>query len=296
MPALAKPASRPAKTAAAPKPKPKPAAAKPKAAAAGASHPPYFEMIKEAITALKERNGSSSHAIAKYMEDKHGPSLPANYKKMLSIQLRGFAAKGKLVKVKASYKLSDAAKEAPKAKPVAAKTAAAKPAKAGAKPKKSAAAAKPKKTAAAAAGTKRKAPEKKVVAKPKKSPAAKAKAKPKTVKRRWKTEVVPQQLAYRWDTKATPTHPSQSSVVQHAVAEALDRGKSGEHQGLRTQAERDGEPVHLLATRGARDVRRGRSPGSTARFPSYNSCSSDTTGVDSVVVTTARSGRGDVAA
>jgi len=122
-------------------------------------------MIKEAITALKERTGSSSHAIAKYMEDKHGPSLPANYKKMLSIQLRGFAAKGKLVKVKASYKLSDAAKkEAPKAKPAAAKTVAAKPAKAAAKPKKS---------AAAAAGTKRKAPEKKVVAKPKKSPAAK---------------------------------------------------------------------------------------------------------------------------
>jgi len=46
-------------------------------------------------------------------------------------------------------------------------------AKAAAKPKKSAATAKPKKTAAAAAGTKRKAPEKKVVAKPKKSPVAK---------------------------------------------------------------------------------------------------------------------------
>ncbi|CAN6240571.1 unnamed protein product [Urochloa humidicola] len=129
MPALAKPASRPAKTAAAPKPKP--AAAKPKASAgAGASHPPYFEMIKEAITALKERTGSSSHAIAKYMEDKHGASLPANYKKMLSIQLRGFAAKGKLVKVKASYKLSDAAKkESPKAKPKTVKSPATKKAR-----------------------------------------------------------------------------------------------------------------------------------------------------------------------
>jgi hypothetical protein len=42
MPALAKPASRTAKSAAAPKPKP--AAAKPKAATAGASHPPYFEV------------------------------------------------------------------------------------------------------------------------------------------------------------------------------------------------------------------------------------------------------------
>nr|ACG38332.1 hypothetical protein [Zea mays] len=81
MPALAKPASRTAKPAAAPKPKP--AAAKPKAATAGASHPPYFEMIKEAITALKERTGSSSQAIAKYVGDKHGASLPANFKKML---------------------------------------------------------------------------------------------------------------------------------------------------------------------------------------------------------------------
>lgn len=176
MPALAKPASRPAKTAAAPKPA---AAAKPKAAATGASHPPYFEMIKEAISALKERTGSSSHAIAKYMEEKHGASLPANYKKMLSIQLRGFASKGKLVKVKASYKLSDDAKKAA-SKP--AKSAAPKPVKAAAKPKKPASA-KAKKPAAAAAGTKRKAPEKKkIVAKPKKSPAAKAKAKPKTVK------------------------------------------------------------------------------------------------------------------
>ncbi|TVU16071.1 hypothetical protein EJB05_39619 [Eragrostis curvula] len=182
MPAMAKPASRTAKPAAAPKPKA--AAAKPKAAAAGAAHPPYFEMIKEAISALKERTGSSAHAIAKYMEDKHGASLPANYKKMLSIQLRGFAAKGKLVKVKASYKLSDATKKdtspKPKAKPAAATKAVSKPAKAAAKPKKDAAA-KPKKTAAA--GTKRKAPEKnKIVSTPKKSPAAKAKAKPKTVK------------------------------------------------------------------------------------------------------------------
>jgi histone H1/5 len=126
----------------------------------------------EAITALKERTGSSAHAIAKYMDDKYRASLPANYKKMLSIQLRGFAAKGKLVKVKASYKLSDAAKDSLKAKP-AAKAAAAKP--------KKAVAAKPKKTASVA-GIKRKSPGKKVMAKPKKSPAAKPKAKAKTLK------------------------------------------------------------------------------------------------------------------
>uniref|UniRef100_A0A453CL58 H15 domain-containing protein n=6 Tax=Triticinae TaxID=1648030 RepID=A0A453CL58_AEGTS len=173
MPALAKPAAA--------APKPKPSAAKPKKAAAGPAHPAYFEMIKEAIAALKDRTGSSSVAIAKYIEEKHGKSLPANFKKMLSVQLRASAAKGKLVKVKASYKLSDAAKKdapKPKAKPAAPK-AAAKPAKDGAKAKKKASA-KPKK---AAAGTKRKAPEKKtLVAKAKKSPAAKAKAKPKTVR------------------------------------------------------------------------------------------------------------------
>ncbi|XP_047066316.1 histone H1-like [Lolium rigidum] len=181
MPALAKAAARPAKPAAA-APKPKPAAAKPKAAAPAAAHPTYFEMIKEAIAALKERTGSSSVAIAKYIEEKHGKTLPANFKKMLSVQLRGSAAKGKLVKVKASYKLSDAAKkDSPKAAKPAATKAAPKKKAAAAKPKKKAAAAKPKKSAAAA-GTKRKAPEKKLIAKAKKSPAAKAKAKPKTVK------------------------------------------------------------------------------------------------------------------
>ncbi|XP_047046341.1 histone H1-like [Lolium rigidum] len=164
--------------------KPAAAATKPKSSAAGPSHPPYFEMIKEAIEALKDRTGSSSVAIAKYIEEKHGKSLPANFKKMLSVQLRGSAAKGKLVKVKASYKLSDAAKkESPKAKPVAAKkdSPKAKPVGAKAAPKLAKDAAKPKKKAAAA-GTKRKTPEKKLTAKAQKSPAAKAKAKPKTVK------------------------------------------------------------------------------------------------------------------
>ncbi|PIA56004.1 hypothetical protein AQUCO_00700371v1 [Aquilegia coerulea] len=41
------------------------------------SHPPYFQMIKEAILALKERGGSSPQAIAKYMEEKFKAVLPA---------------------------------------------------------------------------------------------------------------------------------------------------------------------------------------------------------------------------
>ncbi|KAA0873333.1 hypothetical protein EYC94_26030 [Enterobacter hormaechei] len=75
-----------------------------------ASHPPYFQMIKEALLALKEKGGSSPYAIAKYMEENHKSVLPVNFKKMLILQLKNQAARGKLVKIKASYKLSEAAK------------------------------------------------------------------------------------------------------------------------------------------------------------------------------------------
>lgn len=85
-----------------------------------ASHPPYFQMIKEAVLALNEKSGSSPYAIAKYMEDKHKAVLPANFRKILALQLKNSAAKGKLIKVKASYKLSEAGKKEsarPSAKP-----------------------------------------------------------------------------------------------------------------------------------------------------------------------------------
>ncbi|OMO84660.1 Histone H1/H5 [Corchorus olitorius] len=36
-----------------------------------AAHPPYFQMIMEALLALNEKGGSSPYAIAKYMEEKH---------------------------------------------------------------------------------------------------------------------------------------------------------------------------------------------------------------------------------
>ncbi|XP_045814161.1 histone H1 [Trifolium pratense] len=75
-----------------------------------ASHPPYFQMIKEALLALKEKNGSSPYAIAKFMEEKFKSVLPANFKKMLNLQLKNQAAREKLVKIKASYKLSEAEK------------------------------------------------------------------------------------------------------------------------------------------------------------------------------------------
>ncbi|KAJ3706919.1 hypothetical protein LUZ61_010624 [Rhynchospora tenuis] len=145
-------------------------------AASPASHPPYFEMIKDAIVALHERTGSSSYAIAKHMEDKYKGHLPANFKKILANKLKGFAAKGKLVKVKASFKLSEAGKAVKDKKPVVKKPVAEK-------------AKKPKKTEAAKAGMKRKAPAA-GVAKPKKKVATLAKS-PKKVKKVAKSPAKP---------------------------------------------------------------------------------------------------------
>ncbi|KAI3855395.1 hypothetical protein MKX03_025353 [Papaver bracteatum] len=89
------------------------------AKASDPSHPTYYQMIKEAILALKERSGSSPIAIAKYMEEKHSKILPENYKKLLAVQLKKCVASEKLIKVKASFKLSDAAKKEVKAAPKA---------------------------------------------------------------------------------------------------------------------------------------------------------------------------------
>ena len=71
------------------------------------THPPYFQMIKEALMNLKEKNGSSPYAIAKQIEEKYKPLLPENFRKTLSLQLKNSVAKGKLVKIRASYKLSE---------------------------------------------------------------------------------------------------------------------------------------------------------------------------------------------
>ncbi|KAG6409970.1 hypothetical protein SASPL_128014 [Salvia splendens] len=73
-------------------------------------HPPYFQMISEAITEMKERSGSSQPAIAKLMEEHYAKQLPPNFKKNLSIQLKRLVKSDKLVKVKNSYKISAAEK------------------------------------------------------------------------------------------------------------------------------------------------------------------------------------------
>lgn len=75
----------------------------------GPHHPPYFEMIKEAIMAAGDGKAeASTYAIAKRVGERHGDALPGNYRKVLAVQLRNFAAKGRLVRVKASFRLAPA--------------------------------------------------------------------------------------------------------------------------------------------------------------------------------------------
>ncbi|KAJ4714241.1 Histone H1 [Melia azedarach] len=75
------------------------------------SHPPYLQMITDALLALNDKSGSSPYAIAKYMEEQHKAELPGNFRKILAVQLKNFAAKGKLIKIRASYKLSESGKK-----------------------------------------------------------------------------------------------------------------------------------------------------------------------------------------
>ena len=96
---------------------------------APASHPPVAVMVTEAITALKERNGSSLPAIKKYVAghfvcdvDRLAPFIRKFLKKAVG--------EGKLKQIKASYKVDKTKIEKPKKKP------AAKPKKAPAIPKK----------------------------------------------------------------------------------------------------------------------------------------------------------------
>merc|ERR1712027_49635 len=156
-----------------------PAAAAPKKAKAPAAHPKYSVMIAAAITALKDRTGSSRQAILKY--------ICANYKVdaakaavQVRIALKRGVAKGALKMARASgkgagsYKVvkvekpkkakkpkKPKAKKPKKAKKVAKKPAAKKPKKAAKKPAAKKAAKKPAAKKAAKKPAKKAAPKKK---------------------------------------------------------------------------------------------------------------------------------------
>merc|ERR1712078_799548 len=155
-----------------------PAAAAPKKAKAPAAHPKYSVMIAAAITALKDRTGSSRQAILKY--------ICANYKVdaakaavQIRLALKRGVAKGALKMARASGKGAGSYKvvkvEKPKKVKKAKKPKAKKPKKAAKKPAAKKAAKKPKKAAKKPAAKK---PAKKAAKKPAAKPAAK-KAAPK---------------------------------------------------------------------------------------------------------------------
>ncbi|KAL0429537.1 UNVERIFIED_CONTAM: Histone H1 [Sesamum radiatum] len=62
-------------------------------------HPPYAEMITAAIAALKERNGSSKRAIAKYIET-HYANLPPTHSALLTHHLKRLKINGQVLMVK----------------------------------------------------------------------------------------------------------------------------------------------------------------------------------------------------
>lgn len=68
------------------------------------NHPPYSQMITAAITALKEKDGSSRQAIAKYIERVYS-DLPPNHSALLTQHLKRLKNCGELVMVKHSYAL-----------------------------------------------------------------------------------------------------------------------------------------------------------------------------------------------
>ena len=149
----------------------KPAAKKP------ADHPKYIDMIVAAITALKERSGSSRQKILKYIQENYKVGESANTHLKLALK-RGVAG-GALKQVKGagasgSFKVGEKPK-APKKKPAAKKPAAKKPAKKAAKKKPAA-----KKPAAKKATPKKKPAAKKPAAK---KPAAKKPAKKAAAKK-----------------------------------------------------------------------------------------------------------------
>lgn len=138
-----------------------------KKASKPADHPQYSAMIKDAIAALKERNGSSIQAIKKYILANN--KVGTNASVVVNRTLKNMVKKGSVVQTKGtgangSFKLAPKAEKAPKKTAPKKKSSAKSPAKK--------AAAKPKAAKAA------KSPAKKPVAKKAKSPKKTAAKKP----------------------------------------------------------------------------------------------------------------------
>ena len=134
-----------------------------------ASHPPYNEMVVAAITALKERNGSSRQKIIKYIRDHY--TVSEGFETHVKLALKRGVTKGTLSQTKGTG-ASGSFKVVKKETKPAVKKPAVK--KAPAKPKQTTKTAKPKKPAG-----KKAAPAKAAKPKPKKPAGEKKKTTPK---------------------------------------------------------------------------------------------------------------------
>jgi hypothetical protein len=172
------------------------------------SHPGVSDAIKTSVAALKERMGSSQAAIEKYIVSN---SLIPNFKRhVLRITLNINTEKGRLVRVKNSWKLS--AEERSGKAPVAV---AAKPAvKKVAAPKK---AAPVKKAAAPKASPKKAAPKK---AAPKKAAAPKKEASKKAAPKEAAKKAAPKKAAApkKSAEAAAPAAPSPTAASPKAAS------------------------------------------------------------------------------
>jgi len=130
--------------------------------ATAAEHPPYKEMIRDAILQLKERNGSSRQAIKKYVQNNNKGIKVSNFDTQFNAALKREVSAGNLVQPKG-----------PSGPVKLQKKEAAKPAKSSDKVAKTAKKTAPKKTIATSTATK-KATATKPATKPKVAPKAKS--------------------------------------------------------------------------------------------------------------------------
>ncbi|KAH7547140.1 hypothetical protein FEM48_Zijuj01G0277800 [Ziziphus jujuba var. spinosa] len=71
----------------------------------GKNAPRYNAMIFEALSTLKDTNGSDIGAILNFIEQKHEVPMPPNFRRLMSTRLRRLVTQGKLEKVLNGYKI-----------------------------------------------------------------------------------------------------------------------------------------------------------------------------------------------
>lgn len=169
--------------------------------AAAPEHPKYIDMIKAALTELKDRKGTSRQAIGKYIKEHYKVGSNADTQLKMALKrgvLAGAIAHSKGVGASGSFKLVKKEAAPAKKKPVVAKSPKKPKAKSAAKkPAKSPKKAKPavKKSPAKKAAVKKSPAKKAAAAKVAKKPAAKKSPAKKPVSKAKKVAAKPKKAA-----------------------------------------------------------------------------------------------------